>query len=900
MISPNPILRRDGFALLITITLLAFLVLLLVSLASLTRVETVVAQNNQTLAQARQNALLGLGVALGQLQRHAGPDRRVTARADIGGSPSQPGLTGVWDTSSGSPLSASTPTTWLISGNEGANPLAVTPSSLDPVVAATANEVFLVSNGTVSTDALRIKAPKQVLQSNQSPGLSGNSTIGSYAWWVGDENVKARIALQDPHADSPAAERVYSFISSQRPVIEHVVSQYPKDSPQLESLLSLNQLPLIASTTIAQNALSQATKDRFYDLSPYSASVLADVAAGGLKKDLTAWLSSTGSLPSGAPGDTDPIIPAASGGTDFMRPQWGIIRSWNGQRVTSGTAVAPQQQTQSQQGRYPVITFFRLGMAISQGEAAAPLQPFRVHLYPTLVLWNPFNVAIEAPYELCFLIRREGIPGRYITFNFTTAGTSKSFDHRLWRMLDGPARSVPYLRLAIESTRIEPGQSRIFTLRDADDEHDYDPANPGNQTLTSALNVSNSVVIASSGSLTAAERASPVQWSTAEGAELTVVLREAGLAEPVPAGTNWDIVLPGAYQTVQRPGFGNAALMPSSAVNPLALGSQFYWQTNVRLSNSIDIAPRWIAQSNYRAPLAVTTGAENASPHFVAGTARGSGGLSFPNAPLASIGKTVTGNAAQLVLAEFLPPNTPLFSLAQLQHANLSLISNEPAYAVGNSLADYHIPLDQISFSANPPATPTALTNSISKAYDTSYLLNNALWDRYFLSTIPDSLAATDLANADYRLPNGLYRWHGVSSSTPLGDLRGRSAFDTAASRLLLQGGFNIRDRLARPARRPQRPRLRSRNRRRHRDSAGLSLFAVRPSDRRLQRRLGGLPTAHVKPDRPPRPQHRPRNQNPRPFPLARRFHQSPPPSFGYNGRRRRRPRLQGRSPGRH
>ena len=75
--------RRDGFALLITVTLLAFLVLLLVSLASLTRIETQVASNSQALARARQNALLALNIALGQLQRHTGPDQRVTATAEF-------------------------------------------------------------------------------------------------------------------------------------------------------------------------------------------------------------------------------------------------------------------------------------------------------------------------------------------------------------------------------------------------------------------------------------------------------------------------------------------------------------------------------------------------------------------------------------------------------------------------------------------------------------------------------------------------------------------------------------------------------------------------------------------------------------------------------------------------
>ena len=75
--------RSKGFALLITIMLLAFLVLLLVSLATLTRVETQVASNNQQLAQARQNAMMALNIAIGQLQQYAGPDQRTTARLDM-------------------------------------------------------------------------------------------------------------------------------------------------------------------------------------------------------------------------------------------------------------------------------------------------------------------------------------------------------------------------------------------------------------------------------------------------------------------------------------------------------------------------------------------------------------------------------------------------------------------------------------------------------------------------------------------------------------------------------------------------------------------------------------------------------------------------------------------------
>jgi hypothetical protein len=97
--------QQAGFALIITILLMAFLVLLMVSMASLTQVETQIAFNSQTADKARQNALLALNIALGHLQKTAGPDQRITARADIldttttaltNSNVKQPLWTGVW------------------------------------------------------------------------------------------------------------------------------------------------------------------------------------------------------------------------------------------------------------------------------------------------------------------------------------------------------------------------------------------------------------------------------------------------------------------------------------------------------------------------------------------------------------------------------------------------------------------------------------------------------------------------------------------------------------------------------------------------------------------------------------------------------------------------------------
>ena len=88
MSAPPPRLRpapgpSRGFAILITITLLSFLVLLMLSLTLLSRVSIQVTTNTLQEAQARQNALAALNVAIGQLDRFAGPDQRVTLTADF-------------------------------------------------------------------------------------------------------------------------------------------------------------------------------------------------------------------------------------------------------------------------------------------------------------------------------------------------------------------------------------------------------------------------------------------------------------------------------------------------------------------------------------------------------------------------------------------------------------------------------------------------------------------------------------------------------------------------------------------------------------------------------------------------------------------------------------------------
>lgn len=90
--------KQSGFALVIALSLMAFVLLLLLSITTLVQVETQSAQIHSSRIKAEHNALLGLEVALGELQKAAGPDRRVSARSEIlSPSPSYPRILGVYN-----------------------------------------------------------------------------------------------------------------------------------------------------------------------------------------------------------------------------------------------------------------------------------------------------------------------------------------------------------------------------------------------------------------------------------------------------------------------------------------------------------------------------------------------------------------------------------------------------------------------------------------------------------------------------------------------------------------------------------------------------------------------------------------------------------------------------------
>lgn len=460
---------RGGFALLIVLTLISFLVLLLVGLATYTRIETALAGNTQRQAQARQNALLGFQVALGQLQRHAGPDTRVTATAEA--FPNTTGtrhFTGVWSSDSSATATPTTPLTWLVSGNEivkadgTVDPLAVTPA----VVAKSTVELVGRNSSGVSGDVV---VPLVDIASAGVPGqafVAGKpaaAPIGRYGWWVGDQGVKAPVAVPDtsdrvtyaPYGDGTTQNELGKRLRQQiglgagaadangNPVFE------PRDA---------NNAPLVADDKIiapaqlaflrnaSNTALGLTTvQQNFHAWSPNNFAVLANTKLGGLRQDLSlkpdllgtafaAWTDFRTYMEDySAPSQPLPLQPY---GADPVRRRYRMMASQSDGEIEHHVA--------------PVLSFFGLSFTLRNDTTTNSPTKLLASARFVIGLWNPYSSAL-VPEDLYVIV--EGLPSVVVESPGAPARTVNIQDR--FRTLDGTVKFA----LKFEPNATDPDRS---------------------------------------------------------------------------------------------------------------------------------------------------------------------------------------------------------------------------------------------------------------------------------------------------------------------------------------------------------------------------------------------------------------------------------------------------------
>ncbi len=284
--------RRRGFVLVLTLALLSFLLLLVVALAASLRIETQTAFNNTQWNNARQNALLGLHVALGQLQELAGPDQRVTATAGIVSEKyslpeGHAHWTGVWDSSTGNFEG------WLTSGFiESELESSITEQA--PLPSPGNDSVWIVNRsvdaGDPDDELNKIVIKRQPIRNSGIPGFAPNYkiTTGNYAYWVSDEGVKTsalKTAVQIPNQSTLAETNRIKQLSNRAVDLKKISSQANVErSPEIDYLFTFQQLEGIYG--ISEDSLARS----FHHVTAASIGVYANTLSGGnggLKGDLS-------------------------------------------------------------------------------------------------------------------------------------------------------------------------------------------------------------------------------------------------------------------------------------------------------------------------------------------------------------------------------------------------------------------------------------------------------------------------------------------------------------------------------------------------------------------------------------------------------------------------------------
>ncbi|MGE9297284.1 MAG: hypothetical protein ACQKBV_13460 [Puniceicoccales bacterium] len=944
----------------IALSLMAFIVLLLTSLTTLLQVEQQASTSMNSRSAAQENAVLALQIALGELQRFAGPDQRVSTTADllastdINGNPTPdplystsprinvaPGTrywTGIWgngqrdigydmapnampsDGDQGIRGMSPELLTWLISGNENAsytfngNEGAVSsgfqgtfgPDSSvnfsDPDTPTIDGHpgVLMVGEGSVWDDngdhQEWVVAPKVML--NASTGQE----VGSYAWWIGDEGVKARVNLQNSYVRTgDRSDEKYSFFMAQRSGVEFmdgevagvaIGSDYDHENPAIARMAKVKELELTGASANAKSRLGDAATRHFHNLTADSFGVLSDTYAGGLKKDLTADIIDDSGNFSYRPNDSDPIFEPISRAEENL-PTWGHLRTWARTHPDDEGKIDHEPASDENAGIAPVLNYFSLGFDIRVNGGL-----LNVHMYPVVALYNPYPVTIRAAdYEVGYKFpeidesnsntvieiftgpEMSGTATEDDDIPFTVKALIDLTQFQLYQSGFSVVNNDP-IYFTIKSLDLPPGESHIYYLSGTSNGAVYNPgmnlvrapagqdANPlhycmmpGSGTIPMSATDDRYMVAITD------MREREVYWGmrnydsdgTVKADVILASVDNGGFANPdsyihhsrdiqvddvgtYPSGQihflvgqSDPVIDPITGQVISngstlRPpdgipykyGFrvdttdtrfwaGNTE-GPRSAIRYCGAGEQRGTYSSSYQVGMPQIDRIWLRHANHRAPIGGLTTSETDVPYYGYAMSAGNNayGLAvsndisgrdvnmFPKPKeyvLDMAGSPDASSPPRLaVFFDILEDAERLHSMAQFQHVPFARYTHMTSYPFANSYAEHRIPRRELYRSGSIPQLDG---DDYAPLYDLSYLMNRALWDRFFISTVPSDYTQAQLDGFD-PLPNSRMTPFASEENTKpdIDDLRGSStnndAYDKAAANLLNAGAFNI------------------------------------------------------------------------------------------------------------
>jgi hypothetical protein len=356
--------------------------------------------------------------------------------------------TGVWDSDVAATGPTTTPVAWLASGAE-------TATGVDVAAAIpAARRAMLVGPRTDGSAAAA--ATTAELQDIRAPGVPGavgttQPVIGRYAWWVGDQGVKAPVAV----AASTDAIDYAPFVDGADTDLRRRIAQQigigvgaatTSGEPAFEVNDAANVLLMAGGKVFATGQLAflrttantalglAAVRQNYHAWSPNNFAVLADTRRGGLKQDLSLRPDLLGSafvrwanyseymektkaepvapvgeeaVPVPTPGAPPAIAPAY--GDDPLRRRYVMtphIFGGNGAHQVG-----------------PILTHFLLSFNVrtertAGGNPSVSERPLEIRARWSVSLWNPYTSAL-VPEQL--QIEVTGLPRRVTVTNVSAA-----------------------------------------------------------------------------------------------------------------------------------------------------------------------------------------------------------------------------------------------------------------------------------------------------------------------------------------------------------------------------------------------------------------------------------------------------------------------------------------------
>lgn len=519
--------KPRGFALVVTLSMMILLTVIAVGLLTLSSISIRAAGQNSSMSVARANAKLALMLAIGDLQKAAGPDKAITAPSDIIAADSQKSnLTGVWDSwdmdvrstslnydapkKQKSVIDPDQPNNnvpgfkgWLVSDAD-----ADETADLDYATSGIAKDsIELVGEGSLGKDA----RDADKVWAGKVPVMKDGKRTGNYAWHISDESVKARINTYRDASEVQTLSEKRSLLAGHRPDV--TVMRNTKQSA-LDFLPddNTNYAAAVASTSkildlnqVEAYAKNPTIKSFRNDVTPYSLGLLTNVREGGLKRDLTSVFETANNGASGTTG-----LPAAfsgkrmyntnifSGGSAAVTgggsdPYWSALSDYymsykdlvtqeaspryqkavpkEIQGPAAGMTVGYTQPTQY----YPAPVIQKIELLFSMltrekhNDWTKMPEDYLLHMLytPIITIHNPYNVSLQ------FDRMKVGISGVPLGIEFKINGASKGMTSVSSMFSNGAKNKEFWLELGdwaspsaaapIAPIVMKPGQTMLFS-----------------------------------------------------------------------------------------------------------------------------------------------------------------------------------------------------------------------------------------------------------------------------------------------------------------------------------------------------------------------------------------------------------------------------------------------------